>query len=108
MPRDEITTHSAMSNREHIVQDMHDILKAYYKVAMKRFIDGVMMQAVDYHLLSGSTSPLKVLSPELAGSLTTEELAQIAGEDELVRMRRLELKKTIDELERGKKILQSA
>lgn len=32
-----------MSNAQHTVQDLHDILQAYYKVALKRFTDNVCM-----------------------------------------------------------------
>jgi hypothetical protein len=34
-----------MSNIAHIVQDLSDILRSYYKVARKRFVDNVCMQA---------------------------------------------------------------
>ncbi|OJJ94880.1 hypothetical protein ASPACDRAFT_1883796 [Aspergillus aculeatus ATCC 16872] len=42
-----------MSNESHTVQDLHDILGSYYKVAMNRFVDNVSMQAADYHLVNG-------------------------------------------------------
>jgi hypothetical protein len=100
--------HKTLSNREHIVQEMHDILKSYYKVARKRIVDVVIMQAVDYHLLSGPQSPLKVLSPELISKLDEKQLDRIAGEDDFTKARREELRLTISDLEKGKKILQSA
>ncbi|KAL2782703.1 hypothetical protein BJX66DRAFT_350552 [Aspergillus keveii] len=39
-----------MSNMQQTVQDIHDILKSYYKVARKRFIDNLCMQAADFYL----------------------------------------------------------
>jgi hypothetical protein len=98
----------SMSNTEHIVQEMHDIVKSYYKVARKRVVDNIIMQVVDYHLISGPSSPLRVLSPFLISQMSDPELEQIAGEDELTKVERDELQKTIAELQKGKKILQSA
>ncbi len=47
-----------MCNDDHTIQDLHDTLKYCYKVARKRFVDAVCLQAVDYFLVSGKTSPL--------------------------------------------------
>lgn len=105
---DIMANHTNMSNREHIVQEMHDILKSYYKVATKRIVDVIIMQAVDYGLLSGPNSPLKVLSPQLVGNLKPDQLEQIAGEDLVTKATRIDLQKTIVELEKGKKILGSS
>jgi len=33
-------------------------IKSYYKVARKRFVDAVCLQAVNHFLVSGKTSPL--------------------------------------------------
>jgi hypothetical protein len=46
-----------MSNVDHTVQDIHDILESYYNVARKRVVDKVNMQAVDYHLVLGPGAP---------------------------------------------------
>lgn len=35
-----------MSNFEHTLNDLHDILEAYYKVARKRFVDNVCRGSV--------------------------------------------------------------
>jgi len=42
-----------VGNMEHTVRDIHDILRSYYKVASKRFVDNVCMQGRDYHLITG-------------------------------------------------------
>lgn len=37
--------HQHMSNFTHTIQDLHDILQPYYKVARKRFVDNIYRQA---------------------------------------------------------------
>lgn len=102
---DDTVHHHPMSNIKHTVQDIHDILKAYYKVARKRFVDNVCMQATDYHLVTGPETPLKLFSPSLVSGLTPEQLEEIAGEDPTLKWKRRQLKKEIEELEAGRKIL---
>ncbi|TQB69135.1 hypothetical protein MPDQ_002318 [Monascus purpureus] len=94
-----------MSNDEYTAQDIHDILKSYYKVARKRFVDNVCMQAADYYLVRGPATPMKLFSPSMVNKLTEEQLEEIAGEEFTVHRRRLQLKKEIQDLEAGRKIL---
>ncbi|PSN58650.1 hypothetical protein BS50DRAFT_64793 [Corynespora cassiicola Philippines] len=96
---------SGISNLKHTVQDIHDILKAYYTVARKRFVDNVCMQATDYHLVSGPETPLKVFSPSLISNLTSNQLETIAGEDMNSIQRRKELYKEIESLRDGINVL---
>ena len=93
------------SNLEHTVQDLHDILKSYYKVARKRFVDNICMQGADYHLVTGPDAPIKVFSPAFVADLTSEQLESIAGEDISTRRKRAALKHEIQNLEKGKKVL---
>jgi hypothetical protein len=62
---DDIMSHHPMSDIEHTVQDLHDILKSYYKVAWKRMVDVICMQAAEHHLISGPAAPLKLFSRAL-------------------------------------------
>lgn len=94
-----------MNNVEHTAQDIHDILQSYYEVARKRFVDNVCMQAADYHLVTGPATPMKLFSPSFVHSLSKEQLEEIAGEDPTVHRKRQQLKKEIQELEAGRKIL---
>jgi hypothetical protein len=94
-----------MSNVEHTVQEIHDILKAYYKVAQKRFADNVCMQAADYYLVTGPRSPLKLFSPTFVSGLSEEQLVEIAGEDAALTRKRAALSKEIADLEAAKKVL---
>ena len=102
---DDIVQNHTMSNMEHMVQDIHDILKSYYKVARKRFVDNMCMQAADYDLATGPDTPLKLFFPSLVSHLSAEKLEEIAGEDAGLKRKRRNLSKEIKDLEAGKKIL---
>lgn len=94
-----------MSNLQQTVQDIHDILKSYYKVARKRFIDNVCMQAADFCLVTGPAAPMKLFSPSWVYNLSRDQLENIAGEEVSVRRKRRQLRKQVKELETGRKIL---
>jgi Dynamin GTPase effector domain len=94
-----------MSNTQHVVQEIHDILESYYKIARKRFIDNLCMQATDYNLVTGPDSPLKLFSPEFVAMLSEEQLIEIAGEDPTLQRKRAALTKKISDLEAAKKVL---
>jgi hypothetical protein len=102
---DDVVETRLISNTEHVVQEVHDILESYYKVARKRFVDNLCMQAADYHLVTGPDSPLRLFSPSFVTSLTEEQLMEIAGEDAALQRKRTALKKKIADLEAGKKVL---
>lgn len=94
-----------MSNTEYIIQDIHDILQSYYKVARKRFADNVVKQAIDYFLLTGPEAPLKLFSPNFVSALSSDELNHIASEAPVVKRERSKLAKEISSLETAKTIL---
>ena len=100
-----IMQHHPMLNMEHTVRDIHDILQSYYKVAHKRFVDNMCMQASDYHLVTGLGTPLKLFSPSFVSGLSPEQLEEVAGEDTSLKRMRKYLDKQIKDLEAGKKIL---
>jgi hypothetical protein len=87
------------------VQDIHDILQSYYKVARKRFIDNMCMQAADYYLVTGPAAPMTLFSPSWVYNLSREQLDQITGEEASVRRKRRQLQKQVNDLETGRKIL---
>jgi hypothetical protein len=95
-----------ISNDNHTIQDLHDTLKSYYKVARKRFVDAVCLQAVDYFLVSGKTSPLWIFSPYFIGKMSDAELNQIAGDKAETIKRRNMLKAELGSLKAGEKILE--
>ncbi|TKA28801.1 hypothetical protein B0A54_15991 [Friedmanniomyces endolithicus] len=94
-----------MSNADHIVKDIHDILRAYYEVTLERFKDNVLKQATDYFLLSGPDTPLNLFSPTFVSALTPDEVEHIAGEAPKVKRRRAQLGREIRSLSEAKAIL---
>jgi hypothetical protein len=92
------------SNVEHVKEEIHDILRSYYKVARKRFVDNVY-QAVDHFLLTGPSSPLAVFNQEWVISLESDQLEAIAGESPITKQRRAVLLKKIQDLEDASRIL---
>lgn len=57
-----------LSNKDQAVHDIHDILKAYYKVALKSFSDNVVLQVVERCYLCPE-GPVKNISAEYIGGL---------------------------------------
>ncbi|KAJ6016561.1 hypothetical protein N7540_011152 [Penicillium herquei] len=68
-----------LSNEDQAVFDIHDILKAYYKVALKRFTDNVVIQVTERYIL-GNGGLVKMLSPDFIGDFEEDRLTEIAGE----------------------------
>ncbi|KAL5334146.1 P-loop containing nucleoside triphosphate hydrolase protein [Aspergillus crustosus] len=68
-----------LSNEDQAVNDIHDILKAYYKVALKRFADNVVIQIVERYIL-GRDGPVRALSSDMVNELDEGELLDLAGE----------------------------
>lgn len=93
------------SNKKHDIESIHDILEAYYKVATTRFVDNVFQQAVDYKLLSGPNSPLRLFSEQWVVHLSDEVLTSVARESRMIRDRRKKLKRTIEDLKAAVDIL---
>lgn len=102
---DDIPDQHHMSNFDQTVQDLHDVLAAYYKVARKRFVDNVCMQATDHYLVTGPMSPMKLISPTWVNGLSNSQLEELVGEDSMTRRERQRLRKKIEDLEAGKKVL---
>ncbi|KAL2174718.1 COG4 transport protein-domain-containing protein [Thermothelomyces heterothallicus CBS 202.75] len=69
-----------MSNKDDVIEKLHDDLGAYYEIAKKRFVDNLLNQAVNYRLLFGPRTPLGVLNHDWVIGLRADELEAIAGE----------------------------
>jgi hypothetical protein len=63
-----------LSNEDQAVNNIYDTLKACYKVAMKRFIDNVVVQITERVLV-------KALNPEIIHDLQDNELMELTGEN---------------------------
>lgn len=98
---------TSKSNLENVVEEHHDVLYAYYMVAMRRFVDTVMAQAMDDYLLTGENSPIKIITPVFVSEMTDTQLEDIAGEDAVTKRERQALMGKIAALERGKEVLDS-
>ena len=99
---DAIVSSVQMGNIEHTVKD---ILKSYYKVARKRFVDVVCMQAADHFLVTVSESPLRLFTPSFVHRLSLDSLNLIAEEDVVSKRTRNVLIHEIKCLKGEKKLL---
>ncbi|KAK1992733.1 interferon-induced GTP-binding protein Mx1 [Colletotrichum falcatum] len=86
------------SNAEQVREDIHDILRSYYKVARKRFVDVVLQQVIFHFLLDARDGPLKVFSPNLVMGLDDKQLRMIAGEDSATQEKREHLTSVVENL----------
>ncbi|KAK5634455.1 hypothetical protein RRF57_010168 [Xylaria bambusicola] len=87
------------------IEHAYDLLFNYYHVARERFVDGVYMQAVNYHLLEGETSPFSIFSAKMIANLNDEQLGIIAAENSAAKQRRAQLSQDIENLTEALKIL---
>ncbi len=95
-----------LSNDEHTIHEIHDILLSYYELARKRFVDNVRMQVADYFLVTGPDTPLKLFSPRFVAAMSNEQLEDVAGEDGRTRQQRANLEREAKVLENARGILQ--
>ncbi|KAL6230944.1 hypothetical protein BDW75DRAFT_248246 [Aspergillus navahoensis] len=86
----DLVTRMHQSNDDQAVDDMHDILKSFYKVAMKQFNDNVVVQVVE-HCILGVEGAFQALTPELIGDLMDRALEDIAGENSATSSARMSL-----------------
>lgn len=96
------------ANSEHVREYMHDVLKSYYKVSRKRFVDVVCQQAVNHFLLRGPSSPLKIFTTDMVLGLNADQLDMIASEDAPVKDRRDKLGLEIENVEEALKVLKGS
>lgn len=95
------------SDPRHVRGYLHDTLKSYYEVSVKRFIDVVCQQVIDHFLLNGQDSPLHVFSTDLVFDLSASELDMIAGEDLVTKQERERLGKEIKNLQEAMQVFRS-
>ncbi|KAK8133708.1 hypothetical protein PG984_005720 [Apiospora sp. TS-2023a] len=89
---------TGQSNVQRVNQEIHDKLRAYYDLAMCRFVDNVFQQAVDYSLLVGPETPLAVFDQDWVIKLEAPRLEEIAGESESSKSRRKILARKLKDL----------
>lgn len=99
----QMTSGMHLSNEKSAVIEIHDNLRAYYRVALKRFIDNVAVQVIERVLL-GSQGPVRIFTSEFVVGLADEVREKIAGEEEETADRRAELEAQLTRLEGARKI----
>lgn len=95
-----------LSNEDQAVYDIHDILKAYYKVALKRFMDNVVIAVVERSWL-GPAGFVGKFDGEFVGRLSDEDLASIAAENYSTTNVRAELQEKLRRFEEARRIAKS-
>jgi hypothetical protein len=95
----------SMSNEQHAVQDIHDILKSYHKVCRKTFFDNVCRQLVICYLPECDDCPLALFSPMFVSQPSASALKEIAGEAPGLKQARAQLTKEVASLAHAVKIL---
>ncbi|KAK4150293.1 interferon-induced GTP-binding protein Mx1 [Chaetomidium leptoderma] len=93
------------SNVDHVCRDVHDILRSYYSVSRKRFVDLVCQYVVYHFLLDSEGSPLRLFDTKLVLGLSDERLEAIAGEDAATVMERERLGLEVKRLKAAIQIL---
>jgi aromatic ring-opening dioxygenase LigB subunit len=102
---EDIVQSHPMSNNDHIIYEIHNILKSYYKLARKRFVDNMRKQVADHFLLIGPNTPLKLFSSKFVASLSPAKLEEVTSKEFGTKRQRADLKKDIGLLEKGIAIL---
>ncbi|PHH56272.1 hypothetical protein CFIMG_000379RA2 [Ceratocystis fimbriata CBS 114723] len=103
---DEVERHvSQMAQDSQPINDIAFKLDAYYSVAVLRFMDNVWNQAIEYFLVSSPESPLALFTQQWVMTLDQERLAQITAEPLMVREKRSDLERQIDDLNAALKVL---
>lgn len=76
---------------------VHDWLWAYWRICLPRFVDNVIIQVVERHLLSPK-GPLKLFNRHWINRLSDEELEDLVGEDEAIMNERKMIKEKLEGL----------
>ncbi|CAG8006506.1 unnamed protein product [Penicillium salamii] len=95
---DSLTQSTVPNMTQFASEEALDCMLAYYKVALKRFVDDIATEVVEMKLLS--TLP-GIFTPVTAFNMPDELVTQIAGESEESRSLREQLNKKLCVLEKG-------
>lgn len=93
------------ANASRLNDDIHDALRAYYRIAAKRFQDNLYMQAVNHCLVNGEETPLGVFSQEWVIGLGAGELDGLVGDSHGEKAQRREIEDKKGRFEKAIKIL---
>jgi hypothetical protein len=76
---------------------VHDWLFAYWRISLPRYVDNVIIQVVERHLLSPK-GPLKLFNRHWINRLSDEELEDLVGEDDATVQKRKMIKEKLEGL----------
>jgi hypothetical protein len=82
----------------HACSEALDCMQAYYKVALKRFVDDVAVEVIETNIIAKLDD---ILSPIKVTYLAADVVTNVAGESEGSRVRRKQLTDQLDVLVRG-------
>jgi hypothetical protein len=71
---------------------------AYWRIVLPRFIDNVIIQVVERHLL-GRKGPLRLFNRHWINHLSDDELKDLVGEDEVTVNKRKAIKEKLEGLD---------
>jgi hypothetical protein len=97
---EDLHTTRNISNDESAVYDIHDIVKSYYRVAMKRFLDNVIIQVIERQVL-GPNTPLRLFSSDFVDDLEDAQVKFIAAESSSTSMARSDLTTKLERLQKA-------
>jgi hypothetical protein len=95
-----------MSEEIRAIHDIHDMLKAYYEIAIERYKGALQREVIEASTL-GKHCPLKVLNYTWVANLSDEHLAYIAGEERHIVEKRKTLQTQVARLEKAQEICAS-
>lgn len=98
-----LTKATHLSNEDQAIYSIHDILKAYYKVAIKRFMDNVVVGVVERSWL-GPHGFVAIFDGEFVGNLSDDELGAIAAENYSTTTMRIDLQEKLGRFEEARRI----
>ncbi|KAL8377725.1 hypothetical protein RB595_008424 [Gaeumannomyces hyphopodioides] len=101
-----IAIQNNQSNSEHMQEYIHDLLKSYYKVSMKRFVDIMCLHVIHHDMLFSADGPLHIFTSKLIHALDDDQLDQFAGEDQIVKVKREKLVREIQSFRAALEVLQ--
>ncbi|KAH7008588.1 P-loop containing nucleoside triphosphate hydrolase protein [Ilyonectria destructans] len=91
---------------KNMVNEVHDVLKVYYKISLEAFIRSIIGTIEAY--VSSDEGPVKGLQSARMLELSEEHLNRIAGEDQSTYNKRLTLATDIEELKEALAIVERA
>ncbi|KAK8116916.1 uncharacterized protein PG998_005197 [Apiospora kogelbergensis] len=95
------------STAQHTEDEAHDILKAYYELSLRTFIEHVTKRIVE-DMMSSKDGPLLGLSPDYLMSLSEAEIEEVAREDEGAQARRKQCLARMARLTEANRIAENA